>query len=167
MPEQRFSGYFLHSRIYGLFRLTPKSGFLTQSKKSFSAQLFSTEFSGWGIQTKNLTFSTGSASRKTQWEKLYTCFFNPSHCSSHHKAHTHTPIPGSYHTAVSYHSAGVGLAITAVASHRKSAWRIPSSARQQRASHDGSSVRYRCNFANNGYACYCFGGSRLSATPQT
>ena len=42
--------------------------------------------------------------------------------------HTHT----RYHTAVSYNSANTALAVTAVASRRKSAWRIPSSARKQR-----------------------------------
>ena len=33
-----------------LFRLKPKSGFLTQSKRAFSTQLFSTENSDWRIQ---------------------------------------------------------------------------------------------------------------------
>ena len=60
-----------------------------------------------------------------------------------------------------------GLAIAAVASRRKSAWRISSSTRQQRVSHDGSSVRYRSHAANNGCACCSFGGSRLRATPRT
>ena len=44
-----------------LVRLKPRSGFLTQSKKAFSTQLFSTENSDWLIQSKNLTFSTGSS----------------------------------------------------------------------------------------------------------
>ena len=50
----------------GRFRLKPKSGFLTihSGKRAFSTQFFSTEFSDWGIQSKNSTFSTGSASRK-------------------------------------------------------------------------------------------------------
>ena len=52
-------------------------------------------------------------------------------------------------------------AFTAAAARRKSAWRIPSSARQQRVSYDGSSARHRCHFASNGYACCSFGGSRL------
>ena len=70
-------------------------------------------FSDWGIQSKNLTFSTGSASRKTQSKKFYICFLNSSYRSSHHKTHTltpthpyqvphthtryHTPIPGTTH----------------------------------------------------------------------
>ena len=41
------------------------------------------------------------------------------------------------------------MAITNVASRSKSAWRIPSSARQQRVSHDGSSARYRSHAATN------------------
>ena len=91
--------------------------------------------------------------------------------------HAHTPIPGTtqqrphtytrYHTAVSYNSAEAGLAISAVASRQKSAWRIPSSARQRRVSPDGSSARYRCHFANNGYVCCSFGGSRLSVKLRT
>ena len=59
------------------------------------------------------------------------------------------------------------MAITAVASRSKSASRIPSSARQQRVSHEGSSARYRSHAAKNGCACCSFGGSRLSATPRT
>ena len=153
-------------------------GFVSR-KRPFSTdaqiELSSTEFSDWGIQSKNLTFSTGSVSRKIQSKKFFTCFFNPSHRSSHHKTHTHTPThpfrvphtPTRCHTAVSYNSADAGLAITAVASRRKSAWCTPSSARQQRVSHNSSSARYRCHFANNGYACCSFGGSRLSATPRT
>ena len=52
-----------------------KSGFLTQQSWAFSIQLFSTEFSDWGIQSKNLTFSTGSVSRKTQSKKFLHLFF--------------------------------------------------------------------------------------------
>ena len=56
----------------GLFRLKPKSGFLTQSKKGlFRLDFFSTENSDWRIQSKNSTFSTGSSSsRKTQSKKF-------------------------------------------------------------------------------------------------
>ena len=90
----------------GLFRLKPKSGFLTQSKKGFSTQLFSTENSDWRIQSKNSTFSTGSFSRKTQSKKFYTYFLNRSHRPSHNQAHTHTATrPHThtrYHNAVSY-----------------------------------------------------------------
>ena len=69
--------------------------FVHSRRRAFSTQcstlLFSTEFSAWGIQSKNLTFSTGSVkSKKTQSKKFYTCFWNPSHRSSHHKTHTHT-----------------------------------------------------------------------------
>ena len=85
---------------------SPNRAFLHSWKRAYSTQLFSTEFSDWGIQSKNSTSSTGSISRKTQSKKLYTCFFNPSHRSSHHKTHTHTPahpyqVPGTtqqYHT---------------------------------------------------------------------
>ena len=59
----------------GLFRLKPKSGFLTQSKRAFSTKLFSTEFPDWGIQSKNLTLSTGSATRKTHSKKFTPVFF--------------------------------------------------------------------------------------------
>ena len=90
----------------GFFRLKPKSGFLTQSKRAFSTQLFSTKNSDWRIQSKNSTFSTGSSSRKTQSKKFYTCFLNPSHRPSHHQTHTHTATrPHThtrYHTTVSY-----------------------------------------------------------------
>ena len=142
----------------GRFRLKLKSGFLTQSKKGFSTQLFSTEFSDWGIQSKNSTFSTGSVSRKTRSKKFFTCFFNPSHRSSHDKTHTHMPT----HPYQVPHSSIIQqrrrcLGITAVASRRKSAWRTPSSARQPHVSHDSSSARYRCHFANNGYACCALG----------
>ena len=44
---------------------------------------------------------------------------------------------------------------------------IPSSARQQRVSHDGSSARSRSHAANNGCACCSFGGFRLSPKPPT
>ena len=65
--------------------------FLRSRKRGFSTQLCLTELSDWGIQSKNLTFLTGSASRKTQSKKVYTGLFIPSHRSSHHKTHTHTP----------------------------------------------------------------------------
>ena len=135
-----------------------------------------------------LSFPTGVFSRKSQFfrldppavEKLsrksftYTCFYSPSHQSSHHQTHTHMPTHPHVHTptpGTTQHSiiqgADAGLSIAAVASRRKSSWRIPSSARQQRVAHDGSSARYRPHFANNGYACCSFGGSRLSATSRT
>ena len=153
----------------GLFRLKPKSGFLTQSKRGFSTQLFSAENSDWRIQSKNSTFSTGSSSRKIRSKKFYTCFLNRSHRPSHHQTHTptrphgHTPIPG---TSI-IQGVDAGLAIPAVAIRSKSAWRIPLSARQQHVSHDGSSARSRSHAANNGCACCSVGGSLLSATPRT
>ena len=103
----------------GLFWLKPKSGFLTQSKKGFSTQLFSTENSDWRIQSKNLV-----------GKKFYTCFLNRPHRSSHHQTHTHTAThPYQVPHCSIMQGADAGLAIPAVAS-RKSAWRIPSFARQ-------------------------------------
>ena len=115
-----------------------------------------------------LRFSTGSASQKTQSKKFFMCFFNPSHRSSHHQAHTHTPIHPYQvpHTSI-IQGADAGLSKTAVAFRRTSAWRIPSSARHQRVSHDGINARHRSHFANSRYACCSLGGSRLSATPRT
>ena len=82
--------------------VSPNRAFLHSRKMAFSTQLFSTEFSDWGIQSKNSNFSTGSLSRKTLSKKFYTCFFNPSHRSFHKThPHAHTPIPGTtqqYHT---------------------------------------------------------------------
>ena len=135
-------------------------------------QLFSTENSDWRVQSKNSSFSTRSSSRKTQSKKFYTRFFNRSHRSSHHQTHTHTATRPhthtKYHTAVSYEALTLAwLSQLAVASRSKSAWRIPSFARQQRVSHDGSSARSRSHAANNGCGCCSFGGSRLSATPRT
>ena len=136
----------------GLFRLKPKSGFLTQSKKGF----FDT------------TFLTGSSSRKTQSKKFYTCFLNRSHRSSHHQTHPHTAThPYQVPHCSIIQGADAGLANPAVASRSKSAWRIPSFARQQRVSHDGSSARSRSHPANNSCGCCSFNGSRLSATPRT
>ena len=115
-----------------------------------------------------MTFSTGSVSRTTQSKKFFTCFAthriaHPTTKYTPTRPHTHT----RYHTAVSYNSADAALAITAVASPRKSAWCTPISARQQRVLHDSSSASYRCHFANNGHACCSFRGSRLNATPRT
>ena len=153
----------------GLFRLKPTSGFLTQCRKrAFSTQLFSTENSDWRIQSKNSTFSTGSSSRNSQLKKFYTCFLNRSNRPSHHQTHTHTATrPYQVPHCSIIQGANAGLAIPAVAARSKSAWRIPSSARQQRVSHDGSSARSRSHAANNGCACCSFCGSRLTATPRT
>ena len=63
---------------------------MTQSKKS-----------SFRLNCFRLSFPTGGSSRKAPSKKFCTCLFNPSHRSSHHKAHTHTPKPGTtqqYHT---------------------------------------------------------------------
>ena len=157
-------------------------GFVSR-KRPFSTEaqirLSYTVETGLRLNFFRLSFPTVGSSRKTRLFRLDLCrqsknsvekvlhlFLNPSHRSSHHKTHTHTPthpyqVP---HSSISYNSADAALAITA-ASRRKSAWRTPSSARQQHVSHDSSSARYRCHFANNVYASCSFGGSRLSATP--
>ena len=83
----------------GRFRLKPKSGFLTHSKKAFS-----TENSDWRIQSKTSTFSTGCVSRKTQSKKKIHLFFEPIASLIPPQStypHAHTPIPGAtqqYHT---------------------------------------------------------------------
>ena len=56
------------------FRLKPELGFLTQSKKGFSTQILSTENPDWRIQSKNSTFSTGSANPRTQSKKFTSVF---------------------------------------------------------------------------------------------
>ena len=126
-----------------------------------------------------LSFLTRGSSRKTQVFRLDLSVEKPSRISfmpvfepiasliqpqnAPTRPNTHT----RYHTAVSCNSANAALAITAVAFRRKSAWRTSSFARQRHVSHDSSSARYRCHFANNGYACCSFGGSLLSAAPRT
>ena len=94
---------FLCSRSFqsktGPFRLKPKSGFLTQSKKSFS---------------------TGSASPKSQSK---TCFeaiasLNPP---QHTHPHAHTPIPGTTqqnHTTAPKPSGLLSLMLLLAASQR-------------------------------------------------
>ena len=56
------------------------------------------------------------------------------------RPHIHT----KYRTAVTYRADAGLAAITAAGSRRKSAWRIPSSARQQRVSYDHSGARHQC-----------------------
>ena len=115
-----------------------------------------------------LRIPTGGSSRKTQSKRFYTCFLNRSHRLSHHQTHTHTAThPYQVPHCSIIQGADASLAIPAVACRSKSTWRIPSSAGQQRVSHDGSSARSRSHAANNGCACCSFGGSRLSATPRT
>ena len=134
---------------------------LRSRKRAFSTQLFSTENSDWRIQSKNSV------------EKVSHVFFEliaspipPPNTHPHGHTATHPcQVP---HCSI-IQGADAGLAIPAVASRSKSAWHIPSSARRQRVSHDGSSARSRSHAANNGCACSScsFGGSRLSATPRT
>ena len=159
------------SRKSQVFRLDPVgklSRKKVESKKPFFDCVRKLDLGFSRKRLKNLTFRLDLSV-----EKLSRKSFSPVF-STHRIAHPttkHTPTcPHThtmYHTAVSYNSADAALAITAVASRRKPAWRTPSSARQQRVSYDSSSARYRCHFANNGYACCSFGGSRLSATPRT
>ena len=105
---------------------------------------------------------------KNSVEKAFHVFANRSHRSSHHQTHTHTATRECQapHCSI-IQGADAGVAITAVASGGKSVWRILSSARQQRVSHDGSSARYRFHAASIGCACCSFGSSRMSATPRT
>ena len=96
-------------------------------------------------------------------------FFGTHHIT-HPTIKTHArPQTHSRYRAIPHNNADAGLAaITATASRRKSVRHIiRSSARQQRVSSDGSSVRCRWHFANNRYTCCSFSGSRLSPTPQT
>ena len=64
----------------GLFRLKPKSSFLTQSKKGFFDSTFSTENSDWWIQSRNSFFSTGST--YVQWKEVRLSPFGPTARSS-------------------------------------------------------------------------------------
>ena len=139
----------------GLFRLKPQSGFLTQSKKGF----FDSTFFDWILRSKNSV------------EKVLHVFFEPIASlipppNTHPHGHTATHPYQVPHCSIIL-GADAGLAIPAAASRSKSAWRIPSFARQQRVSHDGSSARSRSHADNNGCGCCRFGGSRLSATPRT
>ena len=91
----------------GLFRLKPKSGFLTQSKKGFfDSTFFDGEFRLADPGEKLDFFDWILESRNSESRKFYTCFLNRSHRSSHHQTHTHTATrPHThtrYHIAVSY-----------------------------------------------------------------
>ena len=59
----------------------------TVEKGLFRLNFFRLSFLTGGFS--RTTFSTGSVSRKTPTKKFYTCFWKPSHRSSHHKTHTH------------------------------------------------------------------------------
>ena len=142
----------------GLFRLKPKSSFLTQSKKGF----FDSTFFDWVFR---LADPVEKLSRKSFTRIFWTDrIVHPT--TKHPHGHTTTHPYQVPHCSI-IQGADAGVAITAVASRSKSAWRIPSSAHQQRVSHDGSSAPYRFHAANNGCACCSFGGSRLGATPRT
>ena len=155
----------------GLLRLKPKSGFLTRSKKGF----FDSTFFDWEFRladpVEKLDFFDWILQSKNSVEKALHVFFEPiaslipppnTHPHGHTAKHPYQ-VP---HCSI-IQGADAGLAIPAVASRSKSAWRIPSFARQQRVLHDGSSARSRSHAANNGCGCCSFSGSRLSATPRT
>ena len=76
-----------------LFRLKPKSNFLTQSKKRlFRLNIFRLSF------RHNLTFSTWYASQKKQ-SKTFIPIYNSSYRSSNSKTYTHIPgITQQHHT---------------------------------------------------------------------
>ena len=94
----------------GLFRLKPKSGSLTQSKKGFSTQLFSTDNSDWRIQSvEKLDFFDWILQSKSSVEKVLHMFFEPIASpipppNTHPHGHTTTrPYTHTrYHTAVPY-----------------------------------------------------------------
>ena len=129
-----------------------------------------------------LRIPTGGSSRKTRLFRLDTPVKNSGEIFFHMlfepiawlipppntRPHGHTAThPYQVPHCSIIQSADAGFAIPPVASRSKSAWRIPSFARQQRVSHDGSSARSRFHAANNGCGCCSFGGSRLSKTPRT
>ena len=77
----------------GLFRLNPKSGFLTQSRKGLSTQLFSTENSDWRIQSKNSVEKVSHV-----FHEPIASPIPPQNTLTTTRPHTYT----RYHTAVSY-----------------------------------------------------------------
>ena len=109
------------------FDWSPNRALSHSSRNRAFSLLFSTEFSNWGIQS-----FLGDP-----------VFFEPiAYRLSHHQAHTHTPThPYQVPHSSIIQGADAGLAITALASRRKSTWRIPSyrslaaciTRRQQRA----------------------------------
>ena len=134
----------------------PKSGFLTQSKKGF----FDSR-----LKFFRLRIPTGGSVEKLS-RKSFTRVFSTDRIAhptpnTHSHSHTATHPYQAPHCSI-IQGTDAGVAITAVASRSKSAWRIPSFARQQRVSHDGSSARSQSHAANNGCGCCSFGGSRLS-----
>ena len=97
----------------GLFRLKPKSGFLTQSKKGlFRLNFFSTENSDWRIQSKNSTLQLirlADPVEKLGRKNLHV-FWNRSHRSSNRQTHTHTATRPHTHTR--YHTTVLYKALT-------------------------------------------------------
>ena len=106
--------HFFHSLSVesGLFRLKPKSGFLTQSTEDFLDSTFFGRVFRLGDPVEKLDFFDWICQSKNSVEKVYTCFLNPSHRSSNRKTqnthpHTHTPIPS---TIQQYNSSAPTLA---------------------------------------------------------
>ena len=188
---------FLHSRkraafstqLFSTWAISYAVGFVSR-KRPFSIEAqsglsYAVKKRLFRLNFFRLRIPTGGSSRKTRLfrldppvEKLSRKSFSRVFLTDRiaHPTTKHTPTRPRGHTAT--HSSQVphcsiiqgtdaGLAIPAVASRSKSAWCIPSFARQQRVSHDGSSARSRSHAANNGCGCCGFGGPRLSATPRT
>ena len=95
-------GNFLRSRIFqsktAFFDSSPNRAFLHSRKRALSTQLFLTEFSDWGIQSKRSSFSTGWCQSKNSVEKVLHVLFYPIASlvpppNTH--PHAHAPIPGT------------------------------------------------------------------------
>ena len=112
------------------FRLEPLSGFLHSRKRAFSTRCFRRSDP---TSTSSRMKSSIRLDAAVGFLSLKKCTNPSTHpTTTHARPHTHTSI------TVSYNNTDVGLAaITAAASRLKSAWHIPSSARQQCASYDG------------------------------
>ena len=116
------SGHFLQSRICqsktAFFDRGPNRAFLHSRKRAFSTQLFSTEFSDWGIQSKN---SVEKLSRKSFTRVFLT--HRIDHPTTKNTPHAHTPtqphkVP---HSTVSYKAltlAWISLLLLLAASQR-------------------------------------------------
>ena len=76
--------------------------FVIQSNNSFFDSNFFRRSSPTGRSSRNLTSRIDwICQSKNSVEEFYTCFFNPSHRSSYHKAHTSIPsTTQQYHTIV-------------------------------------------------------------------
>ena len=133
----------------GLFRLKPKSSFLIKPKKGFLSKkgFFDSTFFDWGFRladpVEKLDFFDWILQPKNYVEKKLHVFFEPIASfipppNTHPHGHTATHPYQVPHCSI-IQGADAGVAVTAVASRSKWAWRIPGSARQPRVSHDGSS----------------------------